>query len=529
MEKLNNQIEIDKEILSVLPKNNKKNLKIYQDKASEIKNNYEEYLEDILSEIKRRVFKITSIKPDPEIEKLTQEVKEKSEITKFNKNVSSFEKMQLDEYLFVLKRFYKNNLELVNEAIVKCIEEFQFAGISISSEDFNYSVYAKEYMKIFLQEYKKGDVNSNKVKEAFEQIYWKCSDLIMHIEIGFRSLYLNNEKLIDKYFENKPQIMADGIEVTEEEAVNSYKALQNRLINLQNTDTGTIIQKFLDGVENTKDYEDATIEKAYKKLIEEDFNSLDDTQKEEINKNIYRLYNSLKEYKSFLKFKFIFDEVLLIYKSTDKYKNLYNEKLKNIKTLEGKLLQANRKTERFGRHRGLLFKIFNKSNKKLEKINLNINSKMNELKDLYRELEANKVKDIISTELNENSTIYDALVLIKPFYSFLVDVIIKKYEDIVQDSIKDMINEFRQFIEDPNITIINNIEMLEDRDMALIVKDKYNLCNINLTKEDLDEENIDGLISTVERICCYNYLKNSRTNIEDIKFVLQANKILEAK
>ena len=296
MEKLNNQIEIDKEILSVLPKNNKKNLKIYQDKAAEIKNNYEEYLEDILSEIKRRVFKITSIKPDPEINKLIQEIAEKSDVTKFNKNVSSFEKMQLDEYLFVLKRFYKNNLELVNEAIVKCVEEFQIAGIGIRAEDFSYSVYAKEYMKIFLQEYKKGDVNSNKVKEAFEQIYWKCADLIMHIEIGFRSLYLNNEKLIDKYFETKPRIMVDGIEVAEEEALSRYNALLNKLTDLQNKDTGAILKRFIDGEENTKDYEDSVVEKAYKKLIEEDISTLDESQLEEINKNIFRLHNSLNEY-----------------------------------------------------------------------------------------------------------------------------------------------------------------------------------------------------------------------------------------
>ena len=50
--KLNNQIEVDKEILSVLPVNNKKNLKEYKLKCEEIKKNYENYLENINSEIK---------------------------------------------------------------------------------------------------------------------------------------------------------------------------------------------------------------------------------------------------------------------------------------------------------------------------------------------------------------------------------------------------------------------------------------------------------------------------------------------
>ncbi len=39
--KLNNQIEVDKEVLSVLPVNNKKNLKEFKLKCEEIKKNYE--------------------------------------------------------------------------------------------------------------------------------------------------------------------------------------------------------------------------------------------------------------------------------------------------------------------------------------------------------------------------------------------------------------------------------------------------------------------------------------------------------
>ena len=65
--KLNNQIEVDKEILSVLPVNNKKNLKDYKLKCEEIKKNYENYLESINSEIKRRAVRINSILPNPKL------------------------------------------------------------------------------------------------------------------------------------------------------------------------------------------------------------------------------------------------------------------------------------------------------------------------------------------------------------------------------------------------------------------------------------------------------------------------------
>ena len=75
VEKINNQIEVDKEILSVLPVNNKKNLKEYKLKCEEIKKNYENYLENINSEIKRKAVRINSILPNPKISELQQQIK----------------------------------------------------------------------------------------------------------------------------------------------------------------------------------------------------------------------------------------------------------------------------------------------------------------------------------------------------------------------------------------------------------------------------------------------------------------------
>ena len=147
------------------------------------------------------------------------------------------------------------------------------------------------------------------------------------------------------------------------------------------------------------------------------------------------------------------------------------------------------------------------------------------MKENYRELEKNKVRNIISNVLTDHSTIYDALSLIKPFCSFLVDSVIKKYEDISQEDIETTIGDFWEFIEFPNITIINNATITEDKDLSLVIKDKYNLCNIKFNKEDLDEENLDKLINTTKIICNSYSLENSQITLEDIKFVLQVNKM----
>ena len=529
VEKINNQIEVDKEILSVLPVNNKKNLKEYKLKCEEIKKNYENYLENINSEIKRKAVRINSILPNPKISELQQQIKYMEKIKLLDVNITSFEKMDLDQILFVLKRFYKNNLELINENIIKCIDKFKLVGIDLKNEDFNYSIYTKEYMKVLLQEMKNGDINSTRVKENFEQIYWKCSDIITHIELNIRSLYLKYEKQIDKYFEDARKDILKEFEVKEkEEAYKKFNSLKAILLKQKDKDSNYILQMFTSKVENPKDYEKIAVQGQYKKLLGIDYEDLEEEQKEEFIKNIFRLRDNLFEYKNFLRYKFIYDDIMEIYNTKEKYGNIFNQKLKQIKKLETELFKINKKQEKQAKHSGLILKIFNKINKnnnKLEKRNNDVNSIILELKENYRELEKNKVRNIISNVLTDHSTIYDALSLIKPFCSFLVDSVIKKYEDISQEDIETTIGDFWEFIEFPNITIINNATITEDKDLSLVIKDKYNLCNIKFNKEDLDEENLDKLINTTKIICNSYSLENSQITLEDIKFVLQVNKM----
>lgn len=526
-EKINNQIDVDKEILSVLPKNNKKNLQAYKDKASEIKHEYENYLDKILSEMKRRTLKINSAKPSDKIDSIERQIKSMNKIELLDKNTTSFEKMELDEILYTLKRFYKNNLEEVNEAIVKCLDKFNMVGIVLTADDFNYSNYTKEYMEVFLEEKKHGDINSTKVKDSFEQIYWKCSDIIIHIELNFRYLYLKNEKTIDKYFEEQVKKITKDWGMNEEEAIEKYNDLQNELIETKNSDTALILNKFLEGEKNPKDYEESSTLKNYKKLVGRDPQEFSKEEREEIDKNIFRLQNSLYEYKNYLRFKFIYDEVLEIYNTKEKYNVLCSQKLKEIKKAENKLFKTNRKSDRYERHIGLLQKIFKRNNNRLEETTNDVNSQVLALRDLYRDYEENKVKNIIASSLNENSTIYDVLLLICKFYSFLVNTIIKNNPDISQEEIQESIKRFNRFIKYPRITIINNVTINTDKDIVLMIKDKYNLCNINITKSDLDEENVYNLITTVNILCeNYNIVNNTDISIEDIEFILQANKIL---
>ena len=372
-DKLNSQIGVDKEVLSILPKNNKKNLTVYKEKCAEIKNTYVNYETKIISEIKRRYLKLKTVEQDPKIAKLTSKLASIEKINVINSNITSFEKMGLEELLYVLRRFYKNNLQSVDESIMECLKKFREVGINLTAEDFNYSFYAKEYIGALLSAEAAGNIKSNETKDTFEKIYWKCPDIILHIELNFRSLYLKYEKEIDKYFINREREILKGLYFNnQKEANEQYNSLKEQLLESKERDTALILEKFLNNEYNIRDYENTNIENVTKKLFNQsdEENGVDlsnPSVMQDFNSNIYRLQSNLYEYKQFLTFKFIYDKALQIYNSNEKYSSIYNQKLKNIRKLEKKLFNINRRLDQKEKHLSLILRIF-KSKNKLEKI-----------------------------------------------------------------------------------------------------------------------------------------------------------------
>lgn len=526
MEILNEKIDTDKEILSVMPKNTKKNTEAYIKKVEEIKAGYEEYLNEVIAEIKKRTNKINSIKENPEIKEVEEELKKFEGLDLLGVGNTSYEKMKLDELLFILRRFYKNNLEQVNNNILSCIRRFADVGVELKPEDFNYSPFARRYMKVFFKEYKKGDVNSQKMKDTFEQLYWECSDIIVHIELNIRYLYLKHEKEIDKHFvvENK-EILKD-LETSDREYLEKYRTLRAKLDELVGPDKKLMLDKFLNKEIDPKEYEPIAVEKQFGKLLAEPYGSYAKTEISEISENILKLSKTLEEYQNYLKYKYILTALLKIYNEKDKYKNGYERQKKEIQKLESKLVKTNKKYEQTDKFKELIFFKRN-SAEKLKQLTMDINNQILAIKDLYRKIDNDKVNDKIATMLTDNSTIYDALFLAGSFYTFLVEAIINEFPDIPEKEINQTVAEIRKFITSPYITIINNVTIKEDKDMALMIKDKYNLFNINISKADLDETAIGALINTVESIVNAYNLENSGLELEDVKFLLKANKIIE--
>ena len=520
MEEIIKKIEAEKKVLSTMPRNNKKNIQKYVQKIQELKNEYQEAEDKIFIEIKKVYKNITSVEENPKINKKSAEIEELSKFLEILDTAqTSYEKMGLDKRIYKLGKFYKENLESINEEILACINEFENVGIKLTEKDFDYSVYVNDYMKTFFEE--RNNITSDTLKNKFESVYWQCPDLIIHIELNFRYIYLKNQKEIDKYFESKKDFVIKQTNVSSQMIIEKYEKNQRELIAYKDMDKYRIINKFLTGKLDIKDYEEDKIKQEYSKMFLKDIcNVKTKKDQKEMNEDSIKFLRSLIEYKNFINYKFIYEDIKKKYEQKDEHKNSYNAIRKEIVSQEKKLKKLNKKINGKG--------LFQKKDKK-EKQTLQYNEIVKDLKEKYKKMDEEEIYQKIINNLNDESSIYDVLIFASKFNNYLTDCIIENNPSITQEEIEEVINGLKQFLTDPYIIIIKNITLLENKNIAIIISDRYKLLNFNIQKDDINEENLDNLIDSLNKIKNYYEIEQAGIDINTIKFVCEADKILKAK
>ena len=437
----------------------------------------------------------------------------------FDNIKTSYEKMGIDKIIYTLGKFYKENLENINIEILSCVNKFKEVGITLFPADFDYSIYVNEYMNTFFGDI--NNVNSDNVKEKFEEIYWKCPDIIIHIELNFRYLYLKNKKTIDKYYEKRKEEVVKRLNIEPEKIKERYEETIKKKDEIESVDKYIITQKFLQGELDAKNYTEDKVKGEYLKLISADvFNKAKPKQLKEIEQSCMKFLYSLYEYKNFLKYKFIYDDIKKKYQEKEQYKNKYNSTKKEINNKEKKLQSLNKKINAKG--------LFGKNSKK-EQQTAEYNQTVLEIKGLYKELDNAEIYEKINTNLTDNSSIYDVLLFASRFNNYLVDCIVSVNNAITQEEIDKFIEELKEFLINPYNVIIKNITIVEEKDIPMIISDRYKLLNFMITKDDITESNLDTLISTLQVIKNNYDISRSQIKIEDMQFISDAKKIINKK
>ena len=182
-----NKLQAYKDMLASLPQNNIKNKKIYHENIKSIYDKEIIVLNDIHDEIKKRITSYLNVKENTEIPTLNKNINDiKQNLIITNNYASSYEKSGLDILLYNLTHYYKTDLSDIFETIEKVNDIFKSVNIILTAKDFNYSYYSNVFMNIYLN-------NKSSLVEKFDEIYWKCPDIITHLALNYKYLYKRSE------------------------------------------------------------------------------------------------------------------------------------------------------------------------------------------------------------------------------------------------------------------------------------------------------------------------------------------------
>lgn len=136
------------------------------------------------------------------------------------------------------------------------------------------------------------------------------------------------------------------------------------------------------------------------------------------------------------------------------------------------------------------------------------------------DLDEEEIKQKIMQTIDDTSSILDVLKLGSSEYGFMAKAIIKKNDEITDKELGDLVKEIRNFIDFTRFSVINYVQISDKKDLAIIIKDKYKLFGIQVSKENFQEDNIDDLIKKVKVINNYNDIQKSNISVGELQYVV---------
>jgi len=496
---------------------------------------YEYVNEMLLEDIKSRFDELTAVNENDEIININTEILKYNDAVKNTDKCSPYEKMGLDKITYNVNGYYKSNLERLNTELMECVRKFENIGINLTAKDFDISEYSKEYMEVLLQEAQNGQVNSEKIKDTFEKVYWKCSEVVSHLYVNIKYIYDKYENEINKFYQNNSEEIMSKFNATAEQLENKKSDLIRQKNKLEDIDNKIILDKFYTGSLNINDYKEDNYKRMYLDLTSKDISELSEEEKLEMNENIEKLNNNLSEYSKYCEYRFLVDGVLALRDEelkkveANKDKKVKKTELEimkeNIKKLTDEIFKINEKLDK--PTKVLFFKRKSESNKKNTAVILQRNNLILDLKKAYMELDEEILKQNIIQNIDETSSLFDVLKFASNYYGFMAKSMIMKNEEITDVEIGELVGKIRDFINFSNFTVINYVKISDTKDLAVIIKDKYKLFGLQVSKENFQEDSIEDLIRKVKIITNYNNIQKSKFSVEDLEYIITVKEMLK--
>ncbi len=513
MKDFEHDVEVHKTVLGSMPKNNQKNLQAYKEKVTEIKEEYSVYKDQLFDEIKKRSSKYLNMEPDAKIEEFKKDLLGFKDLRLFNPINTPYEKIGLDNIVYSLTHYYKIDLEEVNKLIKEVFTIFNTVGIGLTENDFAYSNHTKAYIHELL-----ADDELERMKDIFEDLHWKCPDLILHIAMTFRILYYKHIKDFELYLNNKRKEILDA-NLSYDDYVLKRDNISRELYFLENYDMAAVINKFMTGELMLNDYSIVNVDKCLTRFV-------GDNKPENIKDMITDFQNikyNLGEYKNYLRFNYILEDAKKKYAERSSHLGNAAKIVKEILGLEGELASLSESINT-GSTKGFLFF---KKKVDVDSIYVQLNEKMKELDAKCEEYDNEIIYDKMNEHLTDTSSIYDVFNFVLSFKSYLRNCIKNSDDNVSLDTVKRNVADFETFLNDPNINVIKNIAFLGNDDVAVVIADHYKMLNINVDSDSLDPDTIDAYMKDLDIIIHNYYLDASGLDINFIINLFECKKIID--
>lgn len=500
----------------------KKLKKEYHRKAVENRNNYIKTMKEDYSNYLKIIYDILEERKEKMIPPSNLDTSSKFEnIKKYRKIIMySEDKRKLEDklgYLEIILKIQDNDhidLEYINNKLLEIVDYLEMHNINIELNSFNYTMFTKKYMEVLLNNRTNPEFLKI-MKDEFEKLYWECPNIITHLRLMIEDLLLKNQKELNNFYLLKMK------EIVKEVDKYSYiKLLIDTKEELRYQDEynlNNIIKQFLEKKRLINEYlpDSSVRNKLYDDfIINGCFMDFDENERNEFYNNIWDLEDILFELKGYYKFSKIINSTLEKYKDKDKFKGVLTSKIKEIEKKEKERDTINKKYENI-----IKPKIFKSKKKTIGKGNAlknQMNQIINQIANSKEEIIEHEMNDNIYKYLNDDSTLLDLIVLINSNVTYLKWFINKEYSSLDNDSVFKMIDDFFDYCYSKH-DMLEKINVLSEANILDIVYDKYRLLNINLSKEMLEEDNIDSLLNKIDIFRVIYSVDLSTISFNDIK------------
>ncbi len=532
-------IAVKTELLSTLPTKTKANISKYNETIDDIEAKYKHYKENVKKYLADKSMSIKyedkNIDSNEQIQQQETILKNYEEAGKYlNPYNTYFEKLDFDQLLHKLSHYADFDFVKLNNIIKTIYDKFSLVNIRLSGSSFNSTPYVNEYMTKFIELISTQGYDFYNIEKDFETIYWVNPNLVKHIELNFRQLIVKHAREFESYVDKqKMELMVKNAVGDYTDYLNKYKEAHQNALYAKKESVKDIIELATTGEININSYLKDSKErnKANSMLVIEDPNRNYNQDNQDLYSNIRILKNVIQEYKTYLEF------TPLINYSKEKLKNFSAPKTmielkKDIEESENAIEKLNKAVRGEAEEQGFFAKLFSKnktSTKSPKQLLTELLVTADELLLSYQMIDTINFADTLKKVVNDNTTVEELLSVINAYDYFKFLEIseankIEKYDELLEQ-----VEKFTKFATNPNNMVITSIPAYQEYDVAKVIIDKYRVININLTPDILTSNNLDSLLGYIDIFLRSKQIEDSGITAEEIWFMIETKKILEAK